>query len=548
MLEVIHDMFYHYIFHVLLLSSAVFSQSTPLDVRLRSGTFRGVSTANGTEKWLGIPYAAAPVGSRRFKSPAPLKHGPMAGNELVKDASQFGNACPQLPSSSLGAPISEDCLFLNVWRPQNTSADAKLPILVWFHGGAYTNGAGSSPSTDPTRIILRSVEIQKPIIFISVNYRLNTFGFLASSVVPKEDLNAGLLDQAEALRFIRQNIGAFGGDPNKVTIWGQSAGAGSVEALFLFPGEEEPMFRAGISDSSTGPFKSSPPPETYDKPGKPFTRILQATGCSAGPDAVDCLRSVPFETLMNASNRMIANTLNSQLWQPTISPGSKFFAQASDIIKSGNFVHLPYLAGTNVNEGAGFSISLRNLNLTGSAQDAAFDDFIGRLLIDDSTVTEDVFQETNQLWAENDRTLNAPFNTGDSLFDRAEAWYTDNMYLAPRRLLFEHAAEKQDVFAYYFREFIPGNDPTLGVVHASELQLFFGPVPDVEVDFANTMTDFYVNFINDLNPGSEWPKYNLEERPVLQLLRGNITVITDDWDIDKTDFLNSEEVLNEFQK
>ncbi|ESK95924.1 carotenoid ester lipase [Moniliophthora roreri MCA 2997] len=548
MKKLLPDMLFRLILHVVPLVSVALSKSSPLDVRLGTGVFRGVSTTSGTEKWLGIPFAAAPVGSRRFKAPVPLTHGPMAGDEPVKDASEFGNACPQPPSSGLGAPISEDCLFLNVWRPQNTSADAKLPILVWFHGGAYTTGAGSAPSADPTRILLRSVEIEKPIIFVSVNYRLNTFGFLASSSVPKEDLNAGLLDQAQALRFLQQNIGAFGGDPEKVTIWGQSAGAGSVESLFLFPGKDEKLFRAGISDSSTGPFKSSPPPETYDKPGKPFTRVLQATGCSAGPEAVNCLRDVPFETLLNVSNAMIGATLNSQLWQPTISPGTKFHAQASEIIKSGDFVHLPYLAGTNVNEGAGFSVSLRKRNLTGPAQDAAFDDFIARLLIDNSTVTEDVLQETHRLWAQNDTTLGAPFNTGDSLFDRAEAWYTDEMYLAPRRLLFEHAAEKQDLFAYYFREFIPGNDPTLGVAHASELQLFFGPVPDVEVDFANTMTDFYINFINDLNPGPEWPKYDLETRPVLQLLRGNVTVIPDDWDVDKTDFLNSEKVLEEFQK
>ncbi|KAG7089956.1 hypothetical protein E1B28_011581 [Marasmius oreades] len=522
--------------------------ANPLDVHLTTGTFRGV-TRNDTEQWLGIPYAVPPVGARRFKAPVPLEALDSASEStIVKDASEFGNACPQIPSESLGAQVAEDCLYLNVWRPLNTSNNAKLPVLVWFHGGAYTNGAGSQPSLVPTRIILRSAAVKKAILFVSVNYRLNTFGFLASSVIPKEDLNAGLLDQMEALRFLQRNIAAFGGDPSKVTIWGQSAGAGSVESMFLFSKPGERLFRAGIADSSTGPFKSSPPPATYDKPGKPFTRLLAATGCDAGADAVQCLRDVPFEKLLNVSNEMISNTLNNQLWQPTISPGTLFSAQASEKIKRGEFLHLPYLAGTNVNEGAGFSVSLRNKGLAGQAQDAAFDDFISRLLIDNSTVTKDVLQETHRLWAENDRTLGAPFNTGDSLFDRAESWYTDEMYLASRRLFFEHAAPRQDVFAYYFREFIPGNDPTLGVAHASELQLFYGPVPEVEVDFANTMTDFYLNFIHDLNPGPQWPKYNLGTRPVLQLLRGNITVIPDDWDTDKTSFLNSERVLKEYQK
>ncbi|KAF9266437.1 alpha/beta-hydrolase [Marasmius fiardii PR-910] len=533
----------------ILISSTTVSAANPLDVQLTIGTFRGV-TRNGTEQWLGVPYATPPVGTRRFKAPQPLLRHPIGNDSssTVKDASQFGNACPQIPSDSLGAPVGEDCLYLNVWRPENVSNDAKLPVLVWFHGGAYTNGAGSQPSNVPTRIILRSATVKKPILFVSVNYRLNTFGFLASSVVPREDLNAGLLDQMEALRFLQRNIAAFGGDPSKVTIWGQSAGGGSVESMFIYPKPGERLFRAGIADSSTGPFKTSPPPEVYDQPGKPFTRLLAATGCNAGSGALECLRNVPFEKLLNVSNAMISNTLNHQFWEPTISPGSLFSAPASEKIQRGDFLHLPYLAGTNVNEGAGFSSSLRNKNLTGQAQDAAFDGFISDLLIDNSKVTEDVLQETHRLWAENDRTLNAPFNTGDSLFDRAESWYTNEMYLAPRRLFFQNAASRQDVFAYYFREFIPGNDPVLGVVHASELQLFYGPVPDVEVDFANTMTDFYLNFIWNLNPGDQWPKYNLNTRPVLQLLRGNITVIPDDWDTDKTDFLNSERVLGEYQK
>lgn len=178
-----------------------------------------------------------------------------------------------------------------------------------------------------------------------------------------------------------------------------------------------------------------------------------------------------------------------------------------------------------VNEGTTFSGTLRNLKLSAEAEDAAFDNFIGHLVIDNSTLTSDVLAETLTLFPANDPSLGAPFNTGDSLFDRGEAWYTDNMFLAPRRLFFQNAAPLQPTFAYYFKEFIPGNDPALGgasntsldltfsaliilqlfiVAHASELALLFGPIPaaaQVEVDFANQMTDFYLNFVNDLNPG-----------------------------------------------
>ncbi|KAG6895346.1 hypothetical protein C0992_001719, partial [Termitomyces sp. T32_za158] len=443
-------------------SRCVPTATEPLDISLPIGTFRGASTAQGIEKWIGIRYAQAPVGSLRFKAPVPV---PAASPDAkVINALTFGNACPQLPSD-LGAPIAEDCLFLN----------AEWNVLF--------RRAASEPLYDPTRIIQRSVTNQRPILFVSMyvppesttlkvdlrnsNYRLNTFGFLSSASVAPEDLDAGLLDQRLALEFVQDNIAAFGGDPDKVTIWGQSAGAGSVEAHIIYPASRN-LFRAGMAESPVGPFKTSPPASVYDEPGKPFARLLANTGCSAGPDAIACLQAVPFDVRASPFlvNSMISVVLNDQLWQPSIGPPGSFAStRASTRIKAGEFRHdVAYLAGTNLNEGTSFSVTLLPMNAearTPRESDVLFETFIRALLIDNSTVTQPTFQRLFELFPTT-TTRDIPFATGNELFDRGEAWYTDEMFVAPRRLFFEHAAPVQDVFTYHFAEFIPGNNVTLG--------------------------------------------------------------------------------------
>ncbi|KLO09072.1 alpha/beta-hydrolase [Schizopora paradoxa] len=538
-------------------SATLVNRDTPVTVHLKNGAaFQGVRVAvNNTEQFLGIPFAQPPVGNLRFKAPVAIST-PTKG---IQDASQFKTACPQPPTKSglkfdsdIGAPVAEDCLFINIFRPAGTSAKDSLPVLVWLYSGGYTTGAGSNPASNPSRIIQRSVSIGKPIIFVSLNYRVNTFGFLASRFVAPEDLNAGLLDQQLALQFVQQNIASFGGEPAKVTCWGQSAGAGSCEAHVLFPALQN-LFRSVITDSSTGPFKSAPSAFQYDEPGKPFASLVEAVGCPLSSESVACLQQIPFETLLNVSNTMINNRLNQQLWEPTVGPSNSLIPERpSERIASGSFRHdVAYMAGTNLNEGTVFSQSLINASHPGMTEDQALNSFLSQLLLDNTTFTPDVLGTFDTLFPANDPTAGGPFHTGDSLFDRAASWYTDAMFLAPRRLFFDKAVplSSKPFFGYFFTEFIPGNNRTLGVFHDSELILLYGPVPTpVENEFANTLLDFWISFVADQNPGGNWPEFSTSQKQILQLMRDNITIITDDFDVEKTNFINSAKVLNEMEK
>ncbi len=189
--------------------------------------------SGGVSAYLGIPYAAPPVGDLRWRPPQPAK--PWAG---VRACTQYGASCiqgnaPDHPGKQSGAQ-SEDCLYLNVWTPAKTRHE-RLPVMVWIHGGGFISGSGALPA--PGGTTLAGLE---HVIVVSLNYRLGVFGFLAHSALSQESPhdvsgNYGLLDQMEALRWVRRNIAAFGGDPRRVMIFGQSAGGQSVIAQLVSP-------------------------------------------------------------------------------------------------------------------------------------------------------------------------------------------------------------------------------------------------------------------------------------------------------------------------
>src|SRR6516225_7634296 len=237
-----------FVFSFLSLSTClVFSQDTALQVTIESGKLRGSST-DGVVSFKGIPFAAPPVGQLRWRAPQPV--APWSG---VREATSFQSDCMQVPFPSDAAPLgtkpAEDCLYLNVWKPDAATTD-KLPVMVWIYGGGFVNG-GSSPA-----VYDGSQFAKKGVVFVSFNYRLGRFGFFAHPALTRENAdgllgNYGFLDQIAALQWVQKNILAFGGDPGNVTIFGESAGGFSVHMLMGSP-LAQGLFHKAIIESGGG--------------------------------------------------------------------------------------------------------------------------------------------------------------------------------------------------------------------------------------------------------------------------------------------------------
>src|SRR6478609_2408061 len=223
------------------------------EIRIHTGVLRGliVGPKNDICVYKGIPFAAPPVGNLRWNPPRP----PHAW-QGVRDCFEFGPACPQpsiaplilMPEMVTNAHLSEDCLYLNIWAPTGR-ANQKLPVLYWIHGGGFVIGAASQPMYDGEELA------RLGCVVVSVNYRLGLFGFLAHPALSAESPdhvsgNYGLLDQIEGLGWVRRNIAAFGGDPDRVTVFGESAGGISVDCLMVMPAARG-LFHGAIAQSAT---------------------------------------------------------------------------------------------------------------------------------------------------------------------------------------------------------------------------------------------------------------------------------------------------------
>jgi para-nitrobenzyl esterase len=314
-------------------------------VKVRGGILEGTTGPDEAVRiFRGVPYAAAPMGRLRWRPPQPVK--PWKG---IRKAEAWGNRCLQgmvfQDIQARESGMSEDCLYLNIWSGAGTSS-ARLPVFVWFHGGGFAVGSGSEPRYDGEDLASRG------LVVVDVNYRLGVFGFLAHPELTRESPhrasgNYGLLDQVQALEWVKQNIAAFGGDPGNVTIGGESAGASAVCALMASP-LAKGLFHKAIGESGAA-FPSANRPEM---PRKDAEKTGLAFAGSLGTRSLADLRRKPAQELLEAALKQGAFHFGPIL------DGHFLPASAAERFGQGLQATVPLLAGWNSGE-AGSPAALR---------------------------------------------------------------------------------------------------------------------------------------------------------------------------------------------
>lgn len=318
-------------------------------VKIDTGTLQG-SAHGGITSFKGIPFAAPPEGKNRWRAPQPAAHW-----KGVREATQYGSDCMQLPFPSdaapLGTPAREDCLYLNVWTPAH-SASASLPVMVWIYGGGFVNG-GSSPAVYSGRHFA-----QGGVVFVSFNYRVGRFGFFAFPALSRQEAgqplnNYAYMDQIAALRWVQRNIRAFGGNPKDVTLFGESAGGGSVLTLLTSP-VTKGLFEKAIVESGGGRdsllgvrYLNKTSPEglpSAEAVGVAFARSMGIDG--TGPAALAKLRALPAEKIVDGLN-MASMGRQSAIYGGPILDGKIVTETPQQALLSGHYRKVPIIIGTN---------------------------------------------------------------------------------------------------------------------------------------------------------------------------------------------------------
>jgi para-nitrobenzyl esterase len=312
-----------------LAAAAVCANAEPAPARIDSGRLQGVPGEQGVVVYKGVPYAEPPVGPRRWRPPAPVP--PWSG---VRAATAFGSICPQNPglATPAGATQSEDCLYLNVWAPPRQ--DAPAPVMVWIHGGGDDTGTATQPQFDGTPFA------KDGIVFVSLDYRLGPLGWFAhpaltKAAAPAEPLGSyGLMDEIAALQWVKRNIAAFGGDPKRVTIAGESAGGEAVLYLMTTPAARG-LFAGAIAESASG-WGGGASLADAERTG---AALAAKAGAPKDADA-EALRALPVQALLAATGDGTGVVIDGRLVKQDVAAS---FA-------AGRSAPVPLLIGSNDGE------------------------------------------------------------------------------------------------------------------------------------------------------------------------------------------------------
>ena len=314
-----------------------FANADPLKVKVEQGKVHGKPINDEKVRaFLGIPYAAPPVGDLRWKPPQPTPKW-----KGVREALTYGAHCMQVPFPDMifqDAGMSEDCLYLNVYTPADAKNSSKLPVMFWIHGGGYSSGSASEPRQNgdflPT----------KGVVLVTINYRLGVLGFLATQELLKEGHgtagNYGLMDMIAALHWVQKNIAKFGGDPQNVTIFGESAGSFAVSTLMASP-EAQGLFAKAIGESGAA-LGSGLGGRTADQTASADSSWAQ----SAGAQTLAELRAMPAQALLDSASKQ-----GAPRFAPVID-GSVLTEPVAQTYAEGKQAHVPLMAGWNRDEGS----------------------------------------------------------------------------------------------------------------------------------------------------------------------------------------------------
>ncbi|GJJ13655.1 hypothetical protein Clacol_007911 [Clathrus columnatus] len=475
--------------------------STPLNtlVHTTTGPVLGTQVAADVLAWKGIPFAVPPIGARRWTAPT------LNSWSHVFNATTLGPACTQLLNKSEAAtdpsqvfyntpplPESEDCLSINVWAPVAQPHDTPKAVLFWIFGGGFQFGGSGTFFYDGA-----SFAQNQDVILVSFNYRTNVFGFPSSPELPLQQENLALLDQQLALQWTIDNIAKFGGDPNKITLFGLSAGSASVALLFeKFP--KNPPFHSVILQSGVNDALDSFEVSNHTAGFVAWEMLAEGLNCTAkgGDSQLECLRKVPTDVI---EQFVLDNSLN---FGPLSDNGVTIPNHPTEILKSGQFAHIPIMIGENSGGASFLTIGLDN-----------FTDFISQ-------------PPFNTLPADQLRELYAVPELFPNDAEAIIALATDIQYQCPNSIFSNIlAAQDQKIYRYIYGGVFPQFQffPNAGSPEGVELPLVFGNLFDTtnttEIALSKTLQTVWANFAKNPNepPAPNWSAYTSSNQVIANL-------------------------------